>query len=222
MILKNLSLHCCGVAVYRSGVQQLTLMVAGILTGWALIAAIGAQNAYVLRQGLRREHVLPVIAVCIVSDVVLIGAAVGGVGLALQRWPGLLPVATWAGGLFVIGYGITAAWRAWRGGAGLRAAGGESGSARRAVLTVAALTWLNPHLYVDIMMLGTVANGHGPEGRWWFYAGLVAASTSWFVGLGYGAGRLGRLFRRPSAWRALDAGIAASMMGLGTALLLHA
>jgi L-lysine exporter family protein LysE/ArgO len=176
----------------------------------------------VLRQGIRREHVLPVIAFCIVSDVLLIGAAVVGVGVALDRWPALVPVARWAGGLFVIGYGLTAAWRAWRGGGRLEVGSGGPVSARRALLTVAALTWLNPHLYVDIMMLGTVTNGHGAVGRWWFYAGLIVASVTWFAGLGDAAGRPSRWFTRPRAWRLLGAGVAVAMVSLGTGLILTA
>ncbi len=204
------------------GVQILTLAVSGLLTGWALIAAIGAQNAFILRQGIRRQHVLPVIAFCIVSDILLIAASVAGVGLALDRWPALVPVARWAGGLFIIGYGMHAAWRSYRGGGRLRARSSGATSARRAVLTVAALTWLNPHLYVDIMMLGTVANGHGAVGRWWFYLGLVVASVTWFVGLGYAADRLSRWFTRPRAWQVLDAAVAVTMVGLGTGLILGA
>jgi L-lysine exporter family protein LysE/ArgO len=203
--------------------QTLTLVASGLITGWALIAAIGAQNAYLLRQGLRREHVLPLVVFCIASDVILIGVAVAGLGVALDQWPGLLPVARWAGGLFVIGYGVHAAWRARRPGERLTAAEGVGSglTLRRAVLTMAALTWLNPHLYVDIMMLGAVANGHGEVARWWFYAGLIVASITWFVTLGFGSGRLQPLFARPRAWQVLDAAVAVCMVSLGTALIVQ-
>lgn len=199
----------------------LTLTLAGLVTGWGLIIAIGAQNAFVLRQGLLREHVGLVVSFCVVSDIALIGLAVAGVGVALDAWPALLPLARWAGGLFVIGYGLTCAWRARRPGA-LRAEGRGTGSARRAALTVAALTWLNPHLYLDILMLGTIANSHGNGGRWWFTGGLFLASGTWFAALGYGARGLRRFFARSRSWQVLDAVIAVVMVVLGLSLILGA
>lgn len=201
--------------------SDLILTVSGLLTGWGLIVAIGAQNAFVLRQGLLREHVGLVVGFCVVSDIALIGMAVAGVGVALDAWPALLPVARWAGGLFVIGYGLTCAWRALRPGA-LRSEGRGIGSARRAALTVAGLTWLNPHLYLDILMLGTIANSHSESGRWWFTGGLFLASGSWFAALGYGARRLRRFFSRPRSWQLLDAVIAVVMITLGVSLILVA
>ncbi|MBA2694906.1 MAG: LysE family transporter [Actinobacteria bacterium] len=201
--------------------SALTLTLAGLATGWGLIIAIGAQNAFVLRQGLLREHVGLVVTFCVVSDILLIGMAVAGVGVALDAWPALLPLARWAGGLFVIGYGLTCAWRA-RHPRALRAEGEGAGSARRAVLTVAALTWLNPHLYLDILMLGTIANSHGDPGRWWFFVDLLLASTTWFLALGYGARGLRRFFARPRSWQLLDAAIAVVMITLGLSLLLAA
>lgn len=211
--------------------MPISLVASGVVTGWALIAAIGAQNAFLLKQGLRREHVLPIVLFCIVSDVVLIFAAVAGLGVLLDQWPALMPVARWAGGLFIIGYGLNSAWRARRpqrvglvsqsdGPAGADPVSAR-GSLKRALLTVAALTWLNPHLYVDILMLGTVANSHGTIGRWWFYAGLVVASITWFGALGFGSGKLQPFFARPRAWQALDAGVGVAMVGLGAALLAH-
>lgn len=196
---------------------DLTLSLTGLVTGWALIIAIGAQNAFVLRQGLLREHVGLVVGFCIASDIALIGLAVAGVGVALDAWPAMLPFARWAGGLFVIGYGLGCAWRARRPGA-LRAEGRRTGSARRAVLVVAALTWLNPHLYLDILMLGTIANSHGESGRWWFTGGLFVASGTWFGALGYGARGL-RFFARPRSWQILDVIIAVVMMGIGLLLI---
>lgn len=199
----------------------LILTVSGLLTGWGLIVAIGAQNAFVLRQGLLREHVALVVGFCVVSDILLIGMAVAGVGVALDAWPALLTVARWAGGLFVIGYGLSCAWRARRPGA-LRAEGRSAGSGGRAALTVAALTWLNPHLYLDILMLGTIANSHGESGRWWFTGGLFVASGTWFAALGYGARGLRRFFARPRSWQLLDAAIAVVMIALGLTLILAA
>lgn len=198
--------------------QTITLLLSGLLTGWALILAIGAQNAFILRQGLLKEHVGKVVAFAALSDIILIGVAVAGVGTVLTNWPGLMPIARWGGGLFIIGYGLNSAWRARKPGT-LTAAEGKTGSAGKALATIAALTWLNPHLYVDILMLGTVANSHGVDGRWWFYAGLVTASVTWFASLGYGARLLRPLFAKARAWQVLDGIIAVVMVFLGTTLI---
>ncbi|QBX54386.1 amino acid transporter [Nocardioides seonyuensis] len=193
---------------------------AGMLTGLALIVAIGAQNAFLLRQGIRGEQVLPIVLTCLVSDVVAISAGVAGLGVVLERWPSLLPVAQVVGGIYLIAFGIHAAMRAWRPTA-LDAGAGATLTPGRAVLLTLALTWLNPHFYLDaVLMLGTVANSFG-EDRWWFFAGTVLASTMWFFGLGYGARLLRGLFARPSAWRVLDSGIAVFMGVLGVGLLAH-
>ena len=192
----------------------------GLLTGLALIVAIGAQNAFLLRQGIRGEHVLPVVLTCLVSDVVAITAGVAGLGVVLERWPAVLPVAQVLGGVYLIGFGVHAAMRAWRP-AGLEAGGGGVATAGRAVLLTLALTWLNPHFYLDaVLMLGTVANSFGTD-RWWFLGGTLTASVLWFFGLGYGARLLRGLFARPVAWRVLDSTIAVVMGTLGIGLLAH-
>jgi L-lysine exporter family protein LysE/ArgO len=197
-----------------------TVLLTGLLTGLALIIAVGAQNAYVLRQGIRGEHVLAVVAVCLVSDVVAIGAGVAGLGAVLDRWPGVLPVAQVAGGVYLLAFGLQSALRAWRPSA-LHAQGVPSVTARRAVLTTLALTWLNPHFYLDtLLMLGTVANSFGDR-RWWFFAGALVASALWFPALGLGARALRGVFARPSAWRVLDSVIAVVMGALGVGLLAH-
>ena len=199
---------------------MLSIFLTGVLTGLALIVAVGAQNAFVLRQGIRGEHVLPVIAVCMLSDIVAITAGVAGFGLVLERWPGVLPVAQIGGGLYLLAFGVQSAMRAWRPVA-LDAEGGTTMSVRRAVLLTLALTWLNPHFYLDaIVMLGTVANSFGDH-RWWFCAGAIASSLIWFPTLGFGARALRGLFARPSAWRVLDSGIAVVMGALGVGLLVH-
>lgn len=198
---------------------QIPLVLGGLLTGIGLIAAVGAQNAYLLRQGLRRQHVAPLVALCALSDVVLIGAAVLGVGVAVAQWPAFLTIARWGGGLFVIGYGLHVGWRALRPGEALVAGRGGELSLTRALTTMAALTWLNPHLYLDIIVLGSIANTHGPQGRWWYYAGLVAASALWFSALGFGSGRLAPLFARPRSWQVLDAGIAVVMVVIGVGVI---
>ncbi len=196
------------------------LVLTGMLTGLGLIVAIGAQNAFLLRQGLRRQQVGPLVLFCILADAVLIGLAVLGVGAVVATWPTFLGVARWGGGLFVIGYGLHAAWRALRPGESLEAAGGRAGTLARSLTTMVALTVLNPHVYLDVVLLGTIANGHGPQGRWWFYAGVVLGSTAWFSALGYGSRRLAPFFARPRAWQVLDALIALVMVSIGAGLIL--
>ncbi|WP_239456439.1 LysE/ArgO family amino acid transporter [Nocardioides solisilvae] len=199
---------------------MINVVLTGLLTGLALIVAIGAQNAYVLRQGIRGEHVLPIVLACLLSDAVAITAGVAGFGVVLERWPGVLPVAQVLGGVYLIAFGLHAALRAWRPEA-LEAASGERLSRRRAVLMALALTWLNPHFYLDaVLMLGTVANSFEDD-RWWFLLGSLLASTTWFFALGYGARLLRGLFARPSAWRVLDSAVAVVMGSLGVGLLLH-
>lgn len=195
------------------------LVPAGLLTGLALIAAVGAQNAYLLRQGLRRQHVGALVMLCALSDIFLIGGAVLGVGAAISAWPPFLDVARWGGGLFVIGYGLHVGWRALRPGAALAATGTEPVSLRRSLTTMAALTWLNPHLYLDVIVLGSIANSHGGEGRWWYYSGLVLASGLWFSLLGFGSRRLAGFFTRPRSWQILDGLIAVVMLTIGATLL---
>ena len=196
------------------------VILTGLLTGLALIVAVGAQNAFLLRQGIRGEQVLPIVLTCLVSDVVAISLGVAGLGVVLERWPGVLPVAQILGGLYLIAFGVHAAMRAWRPST-LVAGEGTALTPGRAVLLTLALTWLNPHFYLDaILMLGTVANSFGPD-RWWFLLGSLIASVLWFFGLGFGARLLRGLFARPGAWRVLDSGIAVLMGGLGVVLLAH-
>ena len=190
-------------------------VVFGFLTCLALIVAIGAQNAFVLRQGLRGEHVAAVVAVCTVSDMVLIAAGIAGVGALITAHPKALTLIRFTGAAFLIGYGLLAARRAWRPGGSLTPR--EQGPARllEVLVTCLALTWLNPHVYLDtVVLLGALANEHR-EGRWLFGVGAVTASAVWFFGLGFGARRLAGWFATPTTWRVLDGIIAATMIGLG-------
>ena len=192
----------------------------GLLTGLALIVAVGAQNAFLLRQGIRGEQVLPIVLTCLASDVIAITAGVAGLGVVLERWPSVLPVAQVLGGLYLIAFGIHAAMRAWKPTA-LTTEGGATLTTGKAIMLTLALTWLNPHFYLDaVLMLGTVANSFGTD-RWWFLSGTLLASLLWFFGLGYGARLLRGLFAKPSAWRVLDSGIAVLMGVLGIGLLAH-
>ncbi|HYO02548.1 MAG TPA: L-lysine exporter [Mycobacterium sp.] len=192
-------------------------LVMGFLASFALIAAIGAQNAFVLRQGIRREHVLPVVAMCTVSDVVLIAAGIASVGALIGAHPGAMTVVKFGGALFLVGYGLMAAKRAWRPDS-LTPSDAAPARLAEVLVTCAALTFLNPHVYLDtVVLLGALANEHREE-RWLFGIGAVTASAVWFVGLGLGARRLSGLFATPITWRVLDCLIAATMIGLGVSL----
>jgi L-lysine exporter family protein LysE/ArgO len=197
-----------------------TAVVSGLGLGLSLIVAIGAQNAFVLRQGLRREHVGVVVAVCAVSDAVLIVAGVAGTGALVERVPGVVTGIRVAGGLFLLGYAALAARRAVRPATLVAADRGAGAALPVVVATTLALTWLNPHVYLDtVLLLGGVATTQG-DARWWFAGGAVAGSLLWFTALGYGARLLRPLFARPTAWRVLDGLIAVVMAALGTSLLL--
>lgn len=198
--------------------------IAGFGTGLSLIVAIGAQNAFVLRQGVRGQAVLAVVSICVASDAVLITLGVAGLGAIVAAWPAAPVVVGVAGGCFLICYGILAARRALQPAAGqaLTAKGAPARSVRAAVLTCLAMTWLNPHVYLDtVLLLGSVAAGHGSL-RWVFGLGAMLASLAWFAGLGYGARLLGNLLSHPTAWRVLDALVAATMLAIGATLLTHA
>jgi L-lysine exporter family protein LysE/ArgO len=199
----------------------LLAVASGLALGLGLIVAIGAQNAFVLRQGLRLEHVAAVVAVCALSDLALITAGVLGAGAALTRAPWLLAVVCWVGAAFLLGYGLLAARRALRPGA-LRpdAAGARTGLAVT-VGTCLALTWLNPHVYLDtVLLLGSMAATYGRH-RWQFAAGAGLGSAVWFTALGYGARLLRPVFTRPAAWQILDGLIAAVMTALALSLTLR-
>src|ERR687884_20535 len=165
----------------------LLAVASGLALGLGLIVAIGAQNAFVLRQGLRLEHVAAVVAVCALSDLALIGAGVLGAGAALSRVPWLIPVVCFAGAAFLAGYGVLAARRALRPGVLLPDAAGARAGLAVTVGTCLALTWLNPHVYLDtVVLLGSMASTYGAH-RWAFAAGAGAGSPAGFSGVGDGA-----------------------------------
>ncbi|WP_374999967.1 LysE/ArgO family amino acid transporter [Aeromicrobium sp. CTD01-1L150] len=237
-------------------------VLSGFLMGLTLIIAIGAQNAFVLRQGLRRSHLGLVVATCAVSDAVLIVAGVAGLGHLLEVFPWFAEAARWGGAAFLLVYGVHAARRALdppaeglqveetvpgpTAGAGavatravptrteqtctgltrtgltrtgLTRTGLIRTGAAPVVATALALTWLNPHVYLDtVVLLGSVAATHGDH-RWWFALGAVTASIVWFCALGYGARYLGRWLRGARAWQVLDGVIAAVMLALAVTLV---
>ena len=196
----------------------LAAALAGLTLGLSLIVAIGAQNAFVLRQGIRREHVLAIVAICALSDIVLIGLSIAGTGLVISAVPWLMTVVRIAGAAFLAGYGVLAARRAWRGDGVLTVDAAPDATSRRrsllaAVGTCVAVTWLNPHVYLDMALVGSLANSHG-DARWFFGAGIAVGSVLWFTTLGLGARMLAPVFARPLAWRVLDAVIAVVMLTL--------
>ncbi len=201
--------------------QPLLSALAGLGLGLSLIVAIGAQNAFVLRQGLRREHVLVVVLICALSDAALIALGVGGAGVVFTALPWLVDVIRWVGAAFLTVYGILAARRALRRPTpdGLRADAGTGTTLAAAVGTTLALTWLNPHVYLDtVLLLGSVGSTHG-DTRWFFAAGAALGSVLWFSALGFGARLLAPLFARPLAWRILDGVIAVVMIALAVSLV---
>lgn len=191
--------------------------VAGFALGFSLILAIGAQNAFVLRQGLRRLHVLPVVLVCALSDAVLIAAGVAGFGALAQAVPGLEWGMRIFGAAFLGWYGARTLRAAWRGGECLEAGQGAQ-SLRAAVLTCLALTWLNPHVYLDtVVLLGAVSAQY--EAPVAFALGAMSASLVFFFALGFGARMLAPVFARPRAWRVLDLLVGLTMWAIAVKLL---
>lgn len=191
--------------------------VAGFGLGFSLILAIGAQNAFVLRQGLRRAYVFAVCLTCALSDAVLIAGGVAGFGALAQAVPGLEVWMRLFGAAFLGWYGARAFLSAWRGGQVLEAGAGAQ-SLRAALLTCLALTWLNPHVYLDtVVLIGNIAAQY--DDRLSFGLGAMTASFVFFFGLGYGARLLAPVFARPRAWRMLDAGVGVVMWTIAVGLL---
>jgi L-lysine exporter family protein LysE/ArgO len=185
-----------------------------------LIIAIGAQNAFVLRQGLRREHVLIIVAFCALADLLLIGAGVAGVAQVLGQAPRLTFVLTGAGTLFLAWYGIRALARARTASAMNVAEGTRRISVRNAVAQAAGFTFLNPHVYLDtVLLMGSIGARQPSDLRFWFVGGAAAASGAWFTTLGFGARLLRPVFRTPRAWQVLDTLIGLTMLALAVSLL---
>jgi L-lysine exporter family protein LysE/ArgO len=198
----------------------LTAFFPGFALSISLILVIGAQNAFVLRQGLRRSHVGPVVLVCCLSEGILIFAGVAGFGAVAERAPFALELMRWGGVAFLTVYGLRSLRDAWTNTEALATTGGGEQSLRAALVTVLLFTWANPHVYLDTVgLIGAVAATYG-EGRWAFGAGALAASCLFFLVLGYGARVLAPVFARPSAWRVLDGIVGVTMLGLALKLAL--
>ena len=200
--------------------QTWTVLAQGFSSTAVLIVAIGAQNAFVLRQGLRREHIMAVVAVCALSDTVLINLGVWGMGTAAATHPALALGARVFGALYLVLYAWSSLQRAWSPQALAVDAAHQRTPLAQVLGTTFALTWLNPHVYLDtVLLLGSMASPFAGMERAAFAAGASLASAVWFTTLGWGARWLAPLFATPQAWRILDAGIALLMLGLAALLL---
>ncbi|MEL6516465.1 MAG: LysE/ArgO family amino acid transporter [Pseudomonadota bacterium] len=193
---------------------------AGFALGLSLILAIGAQNAFVLRQGIRREHVFAVCLTCALSDTLLIAVGVTGFGWIVSTAPWIAPLMTWGGAAFLAVYGAMSFWRAATQVEALAAATTKAGSLRATLVSLLALTFLNPHVYLDtVVLLGSVSTQYGGA-RLAFGTGAATSSFVFFFALGYGARLLAPLFARPMAWRVLDVIIGVVMWSIALKLVL--
>lgn len=199
-------------------VELLSPALAGLVTGATLILAVGAQNAFVLRQGLSQRHVGLVVTICVVADVTLIGVGIAGLAGLVTAHPVLLLVIKWVGVAFLAAYGVLALLRA-RKPQSLVASEGELMSRSTVALRALAFTFLNPHVYLDtVLLLGSLANGHGPDGRWAFGIGAGVASAIWFVVIGYGSKLVAPVLASPRAWRVVEGLIGVVMLVLAVGL----
>ena len=197
----------------------MSAFISGFALSLSLILAIGAQNAFVLRQGLRGRHVGSVVTVCILSEIILIFTGVAGFGALVHAIPSLDAIARWGGAAFLIVYGILTLRRALTVDQTLQGTGDAQQSRRAAILTCLAITWLNPHVYLDtVVLIGAVASQYNGD-RWWFGIGATAASALFFALLGYGAKPLQPIFAKPAAWRLLDTFVALLMWAIAITLI---
>ena len=192
----------------------------GLLTGLSLIIAIGAQNAFVIRQGLTKKHVLLVVAICAISDALLILLGVAGLGALISGLPWLLEIIRWFGVAYLTWFGIRSIRSAFKTQV-LDASGVQSASAKTVVLSVLGFTFLNPHVYLDtVILLGSIGNQFGQD-KWWFALGAAVASILWFSAIGFGAKAASRFMSKPVFWKVLDLVIAAVMFGIAILLAFY-
>jgi len=194
----------------------------GMGLGASLIMAIGAQNAHVLRVGVRRQHVAVTVATCILIDVLLIGAGVAGMGALIQDSPLLMGLARWGGAAFLVWYGLRS-WASMLRADALEVQGGGAvpPSLQRALVSVLALSLLNPHVYLDtLVLLGTLGGNYPEHQRASFAVGAMTASLLWFTALGFGASRLSGVFQRPFVWKGIEALTGCIMLALAAGLIM--
>jgi L-lysine exporter family protein LysE/ArgO len=192
----------------------------GLLTGLSLIIAIGAQNAFVIRQGLTRKHVFLVVAICAISDALLILLGVAGLGALISGLPWLLETIRWFGVAYLTWFGIKSLMSAFKS-QSLEATGLQSAGAKTVVLSVLGFTFLNPHVYLDtVILLGSIGNQFGQD-KWWFALGAAVGSVLWFSSIGFGAKAASRFMSKPVFWKVLDSVIAAVMFGIAIMLAFY-
>ena len=192
----------------------------GLASGLALIIAIGAQNAFVIRQGLQRQHVLTVVLFCAVSDALLIAAGTAGLGKAIDSAPEVLEIVRWFGVTYLIFFGLKSLRSAFRHNS-LTLEQGAVVSRKKIILTVLALTFLNPHVYLDtVIFLGSIANQF-PAEKWLFSSGAITASFLWFFSIGYGSTMAARFMVKVIFWKILDLAVAAIMFTLAAYLTFY-
>ncbi len=185
----------------------------GFFAGLGLIVAIGAQNAFVIRQGLKRQHVLAVVAICALADAALIALGIAGLGAIIQGLPWLLEGVRWFGVAYLTWFGIKSVRSAFKNQT-MDTSGGDAGSLKKAVLAVLGFTFLNPHVYLDtVILLGSISNQFA-EDRWIFGFGAMTASIVWFSTIGFGARAASRFMSKPIFWRVLDSLIAIVMFSI--------
>lgn len=201
---------------------MLHYVLSGFAVGLSLIIAIGAQNAFVLKQGLKRQHVFWVCVVCALSDTLLIMLGVFGFSHVLELYPYSISVARYVGAAFLFFYGLQHVMSAIRASGALNPSEKGAEQLLQVILVCLALTWLNPHVYLDtVVLIGSVSTQY-IAGKWWFALGAALASWMFFFILGYGAKFLLPWFKKPQAWRILDALIAITMWAIALSLVLHA
>jgi len=197
----------------------MTALLPGFLTGLSLIIAIGAQTAFVIRQGLTKRHVLLVVSICAVSDAILIILGVAGLGALISGLPWLLEIVRWFGVAYLTWFGVKSLRSAMKS-QSLDVSGVQSGTAKTVVLSALGFTFLNPHVYLDtVILLGSIGNQFGAD-KWWFALGAVVSSFAWFSSIGFGAKAASRFMAKPVFWKVLDSVIAAVMFGIAIMLAL--
>lgn len=209
--------------MFNGGSFRLKVMFAflpGLLTAMSLIMAIGAQNAFVIRQGLTKQHVLLVVVICAASDAALIALGIGGLGAIVQGTPWLIEIIRWFGVAYLLWFGIKSVRSAFKV-QSLDSSGTQSGSAKKVALTVLGFTFLNPHVYLDtVILLGSIGNQFA-EDKWWFAIGASLGSVIWFTGIGFGAKAASGLMKKPIFWKILDLVIAAIMFSIAILLAVY-
>jgi len=190
----------------------------GFFTGLSLIVAIGAQNAFLLRLGLARNHIFTAVAICAISDALLIALGIGGLGVIVEQSDLALEIVKWIGVTYLLIFALRSFWKA-RFPDALLPSEQTTRKLSAVVAATLAFTFLNPHVYLDtVLLVGSIGNQYGPD-RWWFALGAAIASATWFISLGFGSRALAPLMSRASTWRILDTAIGIIMLLIAARLI---